>query len=160
MKTYDAPWSISLVAISVTATLLCVGIALVLIWSGRTFLVWTAVVPLAPIGCMALFAIRGYTVTPDAILVHRVFWATPLPLGNLESAEFQPDAMSGSIRTFGNGGLFSFTGFYQNETLGSYQAFVTDPNRTVVLHFSTRTVVVSPSAPEDFVHELDAASHR
>ena len=64
-----------------------------------------------------------------------------------------------SIRTFGNGGLYSFTGWFRNTALGAYRAFVTDPHRTVVLHFPTRTVVVSPSAPEDFVHVIRAATH-
>jgi hypothetical protein len=160
MKTYEAPWSGSVVVISISVTLLCAGIAVALLVSARTAFVWAALVPLASVGGMALFAIRGYTVAPDALLVHRLFWTTRLPLANLESAEFAPDAMRGSIRTFGNGGLFSYTGYYQNETLGSYQAFVTDPDRTVVLHFPSRTIVVSPSAPEDFVQDLDAASRR
>jgi hypothetical protein len=160
MKTFEAPWSTTLIVISLAATLLSVGIAMLLIWTERTSLAWTVVPPLAFICGMALFAIRSYTVTSDTILVHRLFWATRLPLADLEFAEFEPNAMRESIRTFGNGGLFSFTGFYQNETLGSYQAFVTDPDRTVVLHFPARIIVVSPSAPEDFVHELHAARSR
>lgn len=103
----------------------------------------------------AVFAIRGYTVTVDAILVHRLFWTTRLPLAGLASAKVEPDAMRGSIRTFGNGGVFSFTGFYYRRALGNYRAFVTDPHRTVVLRFPKRTVVLSPVAPEEFVHEID-----
>jgi PH (Pleckstrin Homology) domain-containing protein len=76
----------------------------------------------------------------------------------LRSAQFEPDAMRQSIRTFGSGGLFSFTGCYRNKALGAYRAFVTDPHRTVVLHFPTRTVVVSPSAPEEFVHDIGITS--
>src|SRR3954464_11996498 len=98
----------------------------------------------------ALFTIRGYTVTPDALLVHRLFWTTRLPLAGLQSAQFEPNAMRWSIRTFGNGGLFSFTGWYRNKALGAYRAFVTDPHQTVVLHFPNRTVVVSPSVPAEF----------
>jgi hypothetical protein len=159
-KTYEAPWSTSLLAMSSVGTLVSIGIALLMIWSGRGFLTWTGVLPVAFICGTALFAIRGYTVTSDAILVHRLFWTTRLPLAGLQAAEFEPDAMHGSIRTFGNGGLFSFTGFFRNKTLGAYRAFVTDPSRTVVLHFPERTVVVSPSPPKDFVHDLRAASHR
>ena len=67
---------------------------------------------------------------------------------------FEPDAMRGSIRTFGNGGAFSFSGFYYNKRLGSYRAFVTDPRRAVVLRYATRRVVLSPAAPDDFVGDL------
>jgi Bacterial PH domain len=66
-----------------------------------------------------------------------------------------PKAMNKSLRTCGNGGGFSFTGWYWSKSLGFYRAFVTDLNRTVVLRFENRTVVVSPGEPEDFVGELN-----
>ena len=118
-----------------------------------------ALLPLAIVCGGILFTIRGYTVTPDALLVHRLFWATRLPLSGLHSAQIEPGAMRWSIRTFGNGGLFSFTGWFRNTTLGAYRAFVTDPHRAVVLHFAGRTVVVSPSAPEDFVRDIRTSTH-
>jgi hypothetical protein len=159
MKNYKAPWSTSLVIISLLFTFLCVGIAIGVIWSGRGMLPWMALLPLVIVCGGALFTIRGYTVTSDAILVHRLFWTTRVPLAGLQSARFEPDAMRWSIRTFGNGGLFSFTGFFRNKALGAYRAFVTDPHRTVVLHFPTRTVVVSPSTPDEFLHDVGVGSH-
>jgi hypothetical protein len=83
--------------------------------------------------------VRGYTVTSDTILVQRLFWTTRLPLAGLQSARFEPEAMRWSIRTFGNGGLFSFTGCFRNKLLGAYRAFVTDPRRAVVLRYSGRS---------------------
>ncbi len=127
--------------------------------SDRGTISWVVLLPFTIIAGGALFTIRGYMVTPDAVLVHRLFWTTRLPLTGLQSARFEPDAMSASIRTFGNGGLFSFSGFFRNKALGTYRAFVTDPNRTVVLRFPSRTVVVSPSTPEDFVHEIGILKH-
>ena len=63
--------------------------------------------------------------------------------------------MRWSLRTWANGGLFSFTCHYRNKALGDYRAFVTDPHRTVVLEFSDRrNVVVSPDVPEEFTHEI------
>jgi hypothetical protein len=62
--------------------------------------------------------------------------------------------MRWSIRTFGIGGVFSICGFYWNNVLGAYRAFVTDPKQTVVLTFSKRNIVISPASPEDFVREL------
>jgi Bacterial PH domain len=125
-----------------------------MVWKPGGMPPWVALLPIAIICSAALFTIRGYTLTPNAILVHRLFWTTRLPMADLQSAQFDPSAMRSSIRTFGNGGLFSFTGFFRNKQLGAYQAFVTDPHRTVVLHFSHRTVVVSPAAPEEFVHDI------
>jgi len=159
MKTYMAPWSITLIVLSALATLLCLVITLGIPWlpalrhHGEVEIIarW---LPLAlMIGC-GLFTVRGYAITPDAILVHRLLWATRLPRAGLQSAEFVPNAMCKSIRTCGNGGFFSFTGFYWSKTLKSYRSYVTDPRRTVILRYENRTVVVSPGTPEDFVREL------
>jgi hypothetical protein len=154
MKYYRAPWGTSLIVISSLATLLCVGIAIGMILKSHGTFPWLAVLPLAMIFGSALFTVRGYTVTPNAILVQRLFWKTRLSLEGLQSARFEPKAMSWSIRTFGNGGLFSFTGYFRNRPLGAYRAFVTHPRQTVVLRYVHRTVVLSPAAPEEFVLQL------
>jgi hypothetical protein len=154
MKNYDARWSRSLIAISSLASVLCLGLSLGLGWKNRGAFPWPAALPLGLLVGAALFTIRGYAVVPGAILIHRLFWSTRLPITELESACYEPDAMRGSIRTFGNGGLFSFTGYFRNPGLGSYRAYVTDLQRTVVLRFPGRVVVLSPSAPDDFVREL------
>jgi hypothetical protein len=118
-----------------------------------------SILPIAFVIISAFFTISGYSITPGYILVHRLFWVTRLPLSDLQSAQFEPAAMQRSIRTFGNGGLFSITGFFRNSLLGKYRAFVTDQNLTVVLRFSERTVVISPAEPEEFVNELKFTCH-
>lgn len=139
---------------SAFVSLLCVGGAIAMLLSGRAIRLWIALIPLVIVFGGALFTIRGYTVTADAILIHRLFWMTRLPLAGLQSAQFDPNAMRCSIRLLGNGGLFSFAGFFRNKPLGIYRAFVTDPRQAVVLRFPARTVVVSPSDPERFVHQI------
>ena len=156
MKHYQAPWGRSLVIVSALATALCLGLTL-FEWSTipRPPLgipaFWLGLLPLAlVIGC-ALFTIRGYALTPDTLLIHRLLWSTRVSLAELLSAEYLPGAMRGSIRTCGNGGFFSVTGLYWSRLLGSYRAFVTDLQRTVVLRFPGRTLVLSPESPEEFV---------
>ncbi len=77
MKNYAAPWSKSLNVISSLVTAICIGVATSLVWTGRP---WAALLPVVIICSGILFTIRGYTVTPDAILVHRLLWTTRLPL--------------------------------------------------------------------------------
>jgi hypothetical protein len=151
---YKAPWSTSLVVVTSAVTVLLLGITLGMAVHGHGIIPWVGLLPLAILVGSVPFTIRGYTVTPDAILVQRLFWTTRLPLSGLESAKFEPGVMRGSIRTFGNGGLYSITGYFRNKALGAYRAFVTDPHQTVVLHYSGRTVVVSPSSPEKFVADI------
>ena len=158
MKAYEAPWSTSLLIISSAATLVCVSIVAAIAWNAHRF-TWEAMLPLAIVFGGALFTVRGYAISPDAILVHRLFWTTHVPLAGLQSAEFESEARCGGFRICGNGGLFSFTGFFWNKNLGTYRAFVTDFNRAVVLRFPERTIVVSPAEPEDFVREVNATTH-
>jgi hypothetical protein len=154
MKHYKAPWSMVLMVASSVVSVLLLGVSLGLAFFARGPLAWVATLPVVILLCSVPFTIRGYAITADAIVVQRLFWTTRLPLSGLKSATFEPEAMQGSIRLFGNGGLFSICGFFRNKSLGTYRAWVTDPHQTVVLRFQTRIVVVSPSVPEDFVRRL------
>lgn len=129
-----------------------------MIWSNHRGLSWLAWLPVAIVGGGILFTIRGYSITSDAILIHRLGWTTRLSLDGLQSAQPVPDAMHRSIRLFGNGGLFSFTGFFRNKALGNYRAFVTDPRQTIVLRFSKRIVVISPGSQKQFIQDLGVAN--
>jgi hypothetical protein len=158
MKTYQAPWGKPLIVISSLLGALSIvsvtGLPLrfLSVPSGLMFAAQWAL-PLIVLCCLP-FIIRGYAITEDAILIRRLFWTTRLERAGLTSAEVVPNAMRKSLRTCGNGGGFSFTGWYWNKSLGFYRAFVTDLNLTVVQRFGKRTVVVSPGDPEGFVNEL------
>lgn len=163
MKRYNAPWSTSLIIASVILLVFCLGASLGC-WLGLGTVKqldgfrWTALLPVVLLLGALPFMISGYTITRDAILVHRPLWDTKLPRADLESAAVEPDAMRRSLRTFGNGGGFSITGWYDNKRLGSYRAFVTDQHRTVVLRYPNRRVVLSPESPEAFVRALGTAA--
>jgi hypothetical protein len=162
MKHYEAPWSTSLIVISVLTIVVCLGVSVGAWWEAQVGhhpapLQWVALLPLVILFGCTLCTIRGYSISSDSILVHRLMWSTALPRAGLQSAQVEPEAMRGSLRTFGNGGAFSFTGFYYNKRLGSYRAFVTDPRRAVVLRYANRRVVLSPAAPQDFVDDLAVA---
>jgi hypothetical protein len=155
-KYHKASWSQGLVLWSLLLTGLFLWLAFVSFkHGGSSSLLKGSLLVALPLGC-ALFAIRGYTVTADAILIHRLFWATRLPLAGLKSARFEMGATQWSIRV-GNGGFFSCTGFRYNRSLGFHRVFATDGMRTVVLRYLHRTVVVSPADPEAFVRDVNSA---
>jgi hypothetical protein len=95
--------------------------------------------------------VRGYTLTEDAITVRRGMWSTRLPLSGLRAVTGDVEAMTGSVRVLGNGGLFSITGRFWNRKLGWYRALATDPGRSVVLRYPQRTVVITPHDPQQFI---------
>ncbi len=155
---YRAPWGRSLKWVSILASLIC--LAAVAVCSRRLshlagtpglLVLWTP--PLALLGA-AFFIIRSYRIEGETLLVDRLLWTTRVPLAGLLSASIELNAMRASIRKCGNGGLYSFTGWYWSRALGHYRAFVTDPTHTVVLRFPTRTIVVSPENADDFVRAI------
>lgn len=159
MRIHRAPWGKTLIWTSSIMVVLSVANVVGMSFLPASVPGWTVelarwTLPAVVLGCLP-FMIRSYQVTDGAILIRRPFWTTRLDLAALKSAEVVPDAMRKSLRTCGNGGVFSFTGWYWSKALGGFRAFVTDLHRTVVLRFDNRTVVVSPDAPEEFARELE-----
>lgn len=159
--TFNAPWGKTLRWVSALSSLAILGVSVTVFYLDKSSQGRAAIflLPLILLGA-ALFVIRDYTLAPGELRICRLLWITRVPLTGLQSAEFVPNAMSRSLRLCGNGGLFSFTGWYRNRALGTYRAFVTDLKPTVVLRFSGRTVVISPANPERFVSEISQFAAR
>ncbi|WP_395737844.1 PH domain-containing protein [Prosthecobacter sp.] len=164
---FKAPWGRTLTIISLFTTLLMLGLAFELsaglrmpefvsLPESRTLGI--LLVLMIPLGALP-FIIRGYVITKDGILIKRLWWNTVLPFGEIQSAEVEPLALSSSFRTCGNGGLYSFTGYYWNRQLGHFRAYVTDLNRTVIVHMKNRTAVLSPDDPEAFARAVTHSLH-
>jgi hypothetical protein len=152
MGTYNAPWGATLKWASALAT------GLLVVGAGTSFSKegWLGALLLAiPAGALP-FVVRGYTIRDGALLIRRLWWNTRIDLKGLRSVRFEPEALRGSIRTWGNGGLYSFTGWYWSRRLGRYRAFATDLKKPVVLTFDKYCVIVTPEEPDAFVKELSA----
>ena len=158
-RRFSAPWSASLRWVT---WLTCAALLLapVTIWvvapagDGMAKGIATAAGPLL-IAATALFTVRGYRLEGRVLLVDRLLWSTRVPLEGLQRVEAAPDAMRRSIRLFGNGGLFAIAGWYRNRRLGSFRALATDPARSVVLHFPSRRIVVTPDDPQRFAQVVE-----
>ena len=146
---FNAPWGRLLTGASVGIALLVSGIMLISKAGGSALLLLLLIYVLA-----APFIVRGYQITPDELVIIRPFWRTRFPLADFLSTESDIHLMKGTIRLCGNGGLLSFTGLYRNKKLGKYRAFINDWNKTVVLRFESRTIVVSPDHPEEFINAI------
>lgn len=157
------PTSLTLVSLLGTVALVAAGFAVsraiphgTRVPFAESFGALVACVPPA-IGLGALlFVVRGYEVRPGELLVERLLWSTRVDLAGLSKVTLDPQAMKGSLRVWGNGGLFSVTGLYRNGTLGTYRAYVTDARHAVVLHLPSRPVVVSPEDTYGLVQQLRA----
>ena len=111
-------------------------------------------VPPAILLVAVLFVVRSYRLQGGTLRVRRLLWTTVIPLPGPLEALHDAQAMRGSMRVFGNGGLFSISGWFRSAALGSYRAFVTDPARAVVLRTPSRVIVISPALPHAFLAHL------
>jgi hypothetical protein len=161
---FKALWGLPLKAITAGVSCLLSGIAVYSLWqmlngSASTNLI-AVLMPLVILAFCSLFTVRGYTISMNQLIVHRLGWTNAIELSNLLTAEFVPGVMHGSRRTFANGGLFAFAGNFYASDLGSYRAYVTDGMKAVVLKFTDKTIVVSPDEPEEFIAAVTSAARR
>ena len=162
-KVFKATWSRALVIVSTLATTILLAVFFLpqfLHFPENGVHRLLVFLPVLILPSAALFIIRDYAIKPNVLAIRRLLWTTRLPLSGLQSAKAEPDAMRWSLRLWGNGGLFSITGWYRNRALGTYRAFVTDAKNCVVLRFPAKTIVVSPADPEQFVSEISQFAFR
>ncbi len=143
-----------------TATLLAVPL---LVWgaipglrlSGQGEVARWAVL-LAPLVALAswAWAPRGLEIDGGELRILRRAWrAAAIPLSEVETVTRLPDRwLLGAVRTFGNGGLFGFYGWYFKK--GPFRLYATRWRGPVEIVAAGRRVVVSPDEPDRFVEGL------
>ena len=155
--TFQAPWSTTLKWISGAVTTLLAGMSvffLGVLLQEQNAILLAGLPPLIVLAGASAFTVRGYELDRQGLHVKRLIWTTHVPLDSLQSVEVDPEAMKGSLRLFGNGGLFAFSGLFRNKKLGNFRAFATDPKRSVVLDLGQRKVVVTPDRPSRMAQKL------
>lgn len=171
MKLYfRAPWGMPLTLMTGACFVICVCLSLpglAMVFGTGAFArglsaipFWAVIlltaVPLLTMLISAAFMVRGYVLTDGFLTIKRLGWETSLNLARLASATVDPNSPLGSIRLFGNGGFFAFSGWYRNKKLGVYHLYATDMKKAVVIRFSDKTVVISPDDPEKFVAAINS----
>jgi len=152
---FGAPWCRSVKAITFgvigLAAVLC-GVQMV---TRLPYLVSSLNILIFAVILQSLFlGVNGYSIKDGKLMIHRLGWATKFDLAKLSGFERNPRALMGSIRLFGNGGIFCYLGYFRNGLLGRYRAYVTDTAKCVVLEFGGNKIVISPDDPEVFVEAL------
>ena len=153
---FSAPWSRSLRLVTICSVALLLSLALAgLLLGPRRSLIWGMAMIGAPlvvlVGALP-FMVRGYVLTESCIEVLRLGWSTVLPLAGLAAVNGEPQGLRGSLRLFGNGGLFAICGWFWNRRIGRFRAYATDPERAVLLRYRDGTkVVVTPHDVQHFI---------
>jgi hypothetical protein len=157
---YHAPWCLAVKIITALSLILLLAVA----GYGALFFSPSAppalrltvtVLPLVIIFATLPFMVRGFVLAPGELRVERLGWQNRYALTEVVWVKIDPEALRGSIRLWGSGGLFGFFGIFRNRQLGVYRAYGTDPKRAVIVKLNQRTIVVTPEHPERFVAELE-----
>jgi hypothetical protein len=80
------------------------------------------------------------------------------PLEGLIQIERDPRIMRWALRCGGNSGLGAIRGRFRSKRVGKFEAFLTDPEKAIVLRWPDKTLAVSPLDPEFFIYSVRSAA--
>lgn len=145
---FNAPWGKLLYAFTAVGGTVCAGAA----WSSAV--VGIPVLPIAFVatlaGC-ATFAVRGYRLEGDTLIIERLGWDKRVSLAGLKAVRHDKDLINGAVRV-GNGGLFAFCGWFWSRKLGWFKLAGNDIlGRAVLLELEGDKWMITPGDPEAFV---------
>jgi len=100
--------------------------------------------------------ITGYSLTPDTLIIHRPANNKLINRSEIENAELLPNGLpAGTIRSFGNGGLFGYFGKFYTFKIGATTWYATRRTGMVMLHLANeKKIIITPDDAAGFVAEL------
>lgn len=152
---FSAPWSTRLSVLTSVASAVILGSAYGLFDSGA----WAGAQALGALWLACLAGhVRGYSVEGQRLRIDRLAYGHVIDLSTLQSATVAPGLFRGALRV-GNGGLFSFSGWFLSRSHGWFRAVATDSReRCVLLTFESGRWAVSPDDPRGFVDTVRRAA--
>jgi hypothetical protein len=125
-----------------------------------TLIVFNFILPLAII-LMIIYLIclllkpLSYEITEDKLIIRRLIKSVHMNRSDIESLELIDKAeLSGTIRTFGVGGLFGWYGKFANSKLGDMTWYITRRDKPVlIIKKDGKKILISPNEAEAFVKE-------
>ena len=96
----------------------------------------------------------GYRITEGEIIIQRILSTVRFKIDDIKSLQqIGKHTIAGSRRTFGNGGLFGFTGYFANAAVGKMNWFVTRKDTLVLIDFHDgKKIIISPNEPKEFMN--------
>jgi len=96
------------------------------------------------------------TLTDEAVVVERKISKVSIPYPDIVQVTLPENKdLRFAVRTFGNGGLFGYTGRYYKQPYGSMTWYCSQRKNYVLLETSAgKTIVVTPDERDAMVNEL------
>lgn len=112
------------------------------------------VAPVVLTGIWFTTRIRRYRVVEAELQVESPLRTVRIPLEGLQDVVPDREALRGARKLAGNNGLGVISGRFRSKRLGSFRAYVTDPEHAVVLRWPDRCVVISPDQHSWFIETV------
>lgn len=108
-----------------------------------------------------IFRPVSYIVTSEELIVHRPLFDVKIKRADINSVQsIDEKTISGSIRTFGVGGLFGYYGKFANAGLGGMTWYATRKDKLVLIKTAdNKKIIVTPDDPDNFVAEFSASKY-
>ncbi len=92
----------------------------------------------------------------NSITIERKFKPVVIRFSEIKTVRLlQKGEMKGTIRTFGNGGIFGYTGLYYNKTMGSMTWYCTQRKKYILVEkTNNKKLIITPDNPDDFIQSL------
>jgi hypothetical protein len=93
-----------------------------------------------------------------SLRIVRLLGPVTIPLSEISLARpLDESEVKGSLRTFGNGGLFGYFGKFYNSQFGHMTWYCTQRKNYILIELNNnKTIVISPDEPAAFLSELKA----
>lgn len=102
-----------------------------------------------------LYAPTSYTLEADNLIINRSASNKIIKLSNIINVrEVSKDEMKGSIRTFGNGGLWGYYGKYHNTKLGNITLYTTQWKNYILIETKEKRKIIITPDDIDLLQEL------
>lgn len=98
----------------------------------------------------------GITITTAEVGINRKLAPVSIPYSEISTVQLLEDKdLSGAVRTFGNGGLFGYTGKYYKNPFGSMTWYCTQrKNYLLIEKKDGKKIVITPDQPLDLLASL------
>ena len=103
-----------------------------------------------------LFKPGSYEITDDALIIHMPSNNVTIPIQDLSKVEIiNIEKMKSTKGLFRTRGLFGYSGRFSNPQIGSFTAYATRKNKTILVQTNkNEKYILTPDKPAKFVRQL------
>ena len=124
------------------------------------FSTFTTVALVIVVAALYMLHTTEITVNSTSLTIERKIKPLTINFSDIKSVSLVPKKDMGFVmRTFGNGGVFGYTGMYYSKAYGSMTWYSTNRKSYVLIEKTNgKKLVITPDEPESMLREIHAAN--